>query len=1007
MANDPIKLVDVGALDRFKTDIENEIPDSVQYSTMPTASADWVGKIVQYIGTTTASYTNGYFYKCVNNSGTYSWQAIDVQAAGGGDVSSKADKVSNATNGNFAGLDESGNLTDSGKKASDFATSAQGGKADTAVQTIQIGGTAQTKINGVVNLPAYPTTLPASDTTSSYSASGTAPVNGTAVAAALGTLDVSSVGGNGKYIQSISETDGKISATAADMPTSLPASDVHDWAKASSKPSYTASEVGAIATTAKGAANGVAELDSAGKVPSSQLPSFVDDVLEYTAKANFPTTGEAGKIYVDKTTNLTWRWSGSAYVEISPSLALGETSSTAYRGDRGATAYSHATDSNRLTTAKSEGLYKIATTVEGHVKSVTAVQKSDITGLGIPSQDTTYSAATQSAAGLMSAADKTKLDGIATGAQVNAVTSVAGKTGAVTLNSSDVGLGNVGNFKAVSTVASQGLSSTEQANARANIGAGTSSFDGAYSSLSGTPTLGTAAAKNVASSGNASTTQVVMGNDTRLSDARTPTSHSHDAATTSNAGFMSASDKTKLNGLANIKSVGSGLDLNGSTGELTATGGGSSGGVKVYSTNDFDPEEILGTGKTTPCVMFNGHSKGKILRIEGILKDEYLNSSSYWNIVPSPRYIGQNLFKPSHIQASNPASTYVTIEPLGNGKIHISGTVNADRYIMIGNIYKIVTNVSIKCFYLSGNYGTSKISMYSNNTDDHSLTETFTYQITGSGTDAPLYFKAIAGETYDFTMCVQAIGPYGSHDHYEAPFDMGTGYGSYMNYVTSGDEGSAYPQTYIRRNSSYQPQAYMGRNAIEGSYITHTGINLLLFNSSTDAQIFKEIRVYYTDESAESEYMMAKHLIHGLEWVYEGIWYKGSKVVNYYNSSANYPKDSVTGLAKSYAYTTVSAIPTEIYAEVKGQYSSSSSATQYQQLDNTVVIGNPGLSYSYWSNRVIYQSKTTYPTWSSPTFYLAIPIGNSGISQGTSSTTYKYGYKVFYDYSHWTDEITW
>ena len=57
-----------------------------------------------------------------------------------------------------------------------------------------------------------------------------------------------------------------------------------------------ASDVGAIATTAKGAANGVAELDSTGKVPSSQLPSFVDDVLEYDEQSSFPTTGETGKI---------------------------------------------------------------------------------------------------------------------------------------------------------------------------------------------------------------------------------------------------------------------------------------------------------------------------------------------------------------------------------------------------------------------------------------------------------------------------------------------------------------------------------------------------------------------------------------------------------------------------------------------------------------------------------------------------------------------------------------
>ena len=70
-----------------------------------------------------------------------------------------------------------------------------------------------------------------------------------------------------------------------------------------------------------------------GTVPTSVLPSYVDDVLEYTAKANFPATGEEGKIYVDKTTNLTWRWGGSAYVEISPSLALGNTASTAAKGN--------------------------------------------------------------------------------------------------------------------------------------------------------------------------------------------------------------------------------------------------------------------------------------------------------------------------------------------------------------------------------------------------------------------------------------------------------------------------------------------------------------------------------------------------------------------------------------------------------------------------------------------------------------------------------------------------
>lgn len=103
---------------------------------------------------------------------------------------------------------------------SDLSSIRSGAEAGaTAVQTIQINGATQTKTSGTVNLPAYPTTLPASDTTSSYSATGTAPVNGTAVAAALGTLDVASAGGSGKYIAAISETDGKISATAETMDT--------------------------------------------------------------------------------------------------------------------------------------------------------------------------------------------------------------------------------------------------------------------------------------------------------------------------------------------------------------------------------------------------------------------------------------------------------------------------------------------------------------------------------------------------------------------------------------------------------------------------------------------------------------------------------------------------------------------------------------------------------------------------------------------------------------------
>lgn len=131
----------------------------------------------------------------------------------------------------------------------------------------------------------------------------------------------------------------------------------------------------------KGAANGVAELDANGKVLTSQLPSFVDDVIEAENFAALPNEGETGKIYVTLDDNKTYRWSGSAYVEISASLALGETDSTAYRGDRGKIAYDHATDANKISSAITSGMYKVAGTADGHIASLTAMTGSDIEGL--------------------------------------------------------------------------------------------------------------------------------------------------------------------------------------------------------------------------------------------------------------------------------------------------------------------------------------------------------------------------------------------------------------------------------------------------------------------------------------------------------------------------------------------------------------------------------------------------------------------------------------------------
>jgi hypothetical protein len=90
-----------------------------------------------------------------------------------------------------------------------------------------------------------------------------------------------------------------------------------------------------IPLSQKGVANGVAPLGADNKILSIHLPGGVDDIKEFADVASFPDPGEASIIYVALDTNVIYRWSGTAYVEISSSLALGSTASTAYRGDLG------------------------------------------------------------------------------------------------------------------------------------------------------------------------------------------------------------------------------------------------------------------------------------------------------------------------------------------------------------------------------------------------------------------------------------------------------------------------------------------------------------------------------------------------------------------------------------------------------------------------------------------------------------------------------------------------
>lgn len=198
----------------------------------------------------------------------------------------------------------------------------------------------------------------------------------------------------------------------------------------------------------KGAPNGLASLNESGIIPSAQLPSYVDYVIEVDTFSNLPGTGESGKIYIVQDTNLTYRWSGTDYVEISKSLALGETSSTAYSGDKGKAT----TDKlNRIPDKLITDTVNVnQSTTEAVLNFTTYRQEAQQVGRNT----LTITSATISQAGLMSSSDKTKLDGLKDQAgitsdidavQTNLETHINNKSNPHEVTKDQVGLGNVDN----------------------------------------------------------------------------------------------------------------------------------------------------------------------------------------------------------------------------------------------------------------------------------------------------------------------------------------------------------------------------------------------------------------------------------------------------------------------------------------------------------------------------------------------------------------------------------
>lgn len=268
---------------------------------------------------------------------------------------------------------------------------------------------------------------------------------------------------------SISEIDGKVQTVQSEVNTlkADAVKSVNNIKPVSGNVTIAKTDIGLTNVTndaqvkrsEMGTANGVATLDTNGVIPSAQLPSYVDDVLEYSTASAFPSRGESGKIYIAIDTNLSYRWSGSRYTKIASDLALGETSSTAYAGDKGkanrddlnahvADDVRHITAAERTAWNAKQGKLTAGTNITidannvisaagGAVDSVNGktgavvLTASDVGAYvkptnGIPKTD-------------LASAVRTSLGKADTALQSAPVTSVNSKTGAVVLSASDVG----------------------------------------------------------------------------------------------------------------------------------------------------------------------------------------------------------------------------------------------------------------------------------------------------------------------------------------------------------------------------------------------------------------------------------------------------------------------------------------------------------------------------------------------------------------------------------------
>ena len=539
-----------------------------------------------------------------------------------------------------------------------------------------------------------------------------------------------------------------------------------------------------IINSLKGSNNGLASLDSTGKVPASQLPSYVDDVLEYNNRSGFPGTGESGKIYIAKDTNLTYRWSGSTYVEISQSLALGETSSTAYpgnkgkqnadniaslqtkttnidnytvngkkistnptinKGDVGLGNVNNTSDANKpISTATQSALKQkqntlvsgtnIKTlngqsllgsgniTIQEGISSIAAATSGNIGGIkigyaengknypveldggnkayvNVPWTDTntTYNNATTSTAGLMSAADKTKLEGIATGANkyVHPTTSgnkhipAGGSSGQILRWASD-GTAQWGNDNnttySAATSSSNGLMSSTDKTKLDGIasGANKTTVDSALSSSSTNPVQNKVI--NSALSGKANTSHTHIASQvTGLASVATSGSYNDlsNKPTIPSAYTLPAATTSKLGGVK----VGAGLSVAGD-GTLSVSSGGVADSVEwdnvVGKPSTFPPSTHTHnafTGATSSAAGSTGFvpapasgNQNKYLRGDGTWQTPPDTNTTYSNATTSTAGLMSASDKSKLDGIANNANNYVHPTTAGNKHIPSGGS---------------------------------------------------------------------------------------------------------------------------------------------------------------------------------------------------------------------------------------------------------------------------------------------------------------------------------------------